>query len=373
MKKLGLIVNPIAGMGGRVGLKGTDGPEIFERALQLGAKPVAQARTIEALKAITPIKEAITLVTCPHKMGEDAAIHSGFKPQIINGKCISESSTDARDTRKAAKVMREMGVAMLLFAGGDGTARDIHKAIGNSLVVLGIPTGVKIQSAVFARNPSAAGELCALYLQRKAKKVHEAEVMDINEEDFRKGILSARLYGYLKIPYRSRYVQRVKSGSPPDEKYAQEAIAAAIIESMSDAIIYIVGPGTTTRTIMEKLNLDYSLLGIDIVHKKKLVGKDLSEAEILKEIQGKKCKLIITPVGGQGYLLGRGNQQLSPEVIARVGKDNIIIVATQNKIHSLKGQPLLVDTGDKKTDQHLSGYSKVIIGYRDSIIYRVKH
>ncbi len=371
MKKLGLIVNPIAGMGGRVGLKGTDGPEILEKALKLGAEPVAQSRTIEALKAITPIKEAITLVTCPVEMGEGAAIHCGFRPQIIDG--ISTSSTDARDTRKAAKTMLDMGVAMLLFAGGDGTARDIHKAVSNSLVVLGIPTGVKIHSAVFARNPFTAGELCALYLQGKAKKVHEAEVMDINEEDFRKGILSARLYGYLKIPYRSRYVQRVKSGSPPHEKYAQEAIAAAVIEIMSDAYLYILGPGTTTRTIMEKLNLDYSLLGIDIVHKRKLIGKDLNEAEILKEISGKKCKLIITPIGGQGYILGRGNQQLSPEVIARVGKDNIIIVATQNKIHSLMGQPLLVDTGDKETDQLLSGYSKVIIGYHDSIIYRVKH
>jgi predicted polyphosphate/ATP-dependent NAD kinase len=366
-----LIINPIAGMGGRVGLKGTDGPEILKKALKLGAQPVAQARTIEALKALTRIEETITLITCPHKMGEEAVIHSGLRPQIIDG--ISVSTSDARDTRKAAKVMREMGVAMLLFAGGDGTARDIHKAIGNSLVVLGIPTGVKIQSAVFARNPSAAGELCALYLQSKAKRVQEAEVMDINEEDFRKGILSARLYGYLKIPYRSRFVQRVKSGSPPDEKYAQEAIAAAVIEGMSDAYLYLVGPGTTTRTIMEKLNLDYSLLGIDIVHKRMLVGKDLNEAEILKEIQGKKCKLIITPIGGQGYLLGRGNQQLSPEVIARVGKGNIIIVATQNKIHSLKGQPLLVDTGDKKTDQLLSGYSKVIIGYRDTIVYRVRH
>ena len=253
------------------------------------------------------------------------------------------------------------------------TARDVYKAIGNSLLVLGIPTGVKIQSAVFARNPSAAGELCALYFQGKAKKVREAEVMDINEENFREGNLSARLYGYLKIPYRSRYVQRVKSGSSPDEKYIQEAIAGAVIESMSDAYLYIVGPGTTTRTIMEKLDLDYSLLGIDIVYKRQLVGKDLNEAEILEEIKGKKCKLIITPIGGQGYLLGRGNQQLSPEVIARVGKDNIIIVATQNKIHSLNGRPLLIDTGEKQTDQLLSGYSKVIIGSRDTIIYRVKY
>ncbi|NOR13402.1 MAG: ATP-NAD kinase [Candidatus Aminicenantes bacterium] len=371
MKKLGLIVNPIAGMGGRVGLKGTDGPEILEKALQLGAKPVSFQRTGETLKALVSLKDSITLFTCPRKMGEDAAIDCGFAPQIIDG--VSLSSTTARDTQKAARAMQERGVDILLFAGGDGTARDVYEAIGNSTVVLGIPTGVKVHSAVFALNPLAAGNLCALYLQGKAKKVTEAEVMDINEEDFRRGILSARLYGYLKIPYRSRYVQRLKSGSSPDEKYAQEAIAASVIENMSDTHHYIIGPGTTTRTIMEKLGLDYSLLGIDIVYKKKLVGKDLNEEEILSLIKGKPSMLILTPIGGQGYLLGRGNQQISPEVISCVGKDNIIIVATPNKINSLAGRPLLVDSGDGPTDRLLSGYFRVFTSYRDSVIYRVKH
>lgn len=371
MKKLGLIVNPIAGMGGRVGLKGTDGPEILEKAVQLGAKPVSLQRTGKALKALVSLKDSITLFTCPTKMGEDSATDCGFSPQIIGG--VSLSSTTAQDTKKAASAMQAKGVDILLFAGGDGTARDVYEAIGNSTVVLGIPTGVKVHSAVFARNPSAAGELCAQYLQEKAKKITEAEVMDINEEDFRRGILSARLYGYLKIPYRSRYLQRLKSGSSPDERYSQEAIAASIIENMSNTDHYIIGPGTTTRTIMEKLGLDYSLLGIDIVYRRRLVGKDLNEEEILNLIRGKQNKLILTPIGGQGYLLGRGNQQISPEVISHVGRDNIIIVATPNKINSLAGRPLLVDTGDGLTDQLLSDYFRVFTSYRDSIIYRVKH
>jgi predicted polyphosphate/ATP-dependent NAD kinase len=371
MKKVGLIVNPIAGMGGKVGLKGTDGPEILEKALQLGAKPVSFQRTVEALKALVSLKDSIVLITCPGEMGESASVDCGFVPQIITG--ISLSSTSAKDTQMAARALLEKGVDILLFAGGDGTARDVYEAIGISTVVLGIPTGVKVHSAVFARNPSAAGDLCALYLQEKAKKVIEAEVMDINEEDFRRGVLSARLYGYLKIPYRSRYIQRLKSGSSPDERYAQEAIAANVIENMSDSFHYIIGPGTTTRTIMEKLGLDYSLLGIDIVLKKRLVGKDLNEKEILNLIMEKECKLILTPIGGQGYLLGRGNQQISPEVISHVGKDNIIIVATPNKIHSLSGRPLLVDSGDGHFDRILSGYYRVLTSYRDSIIYRVQH
>ena len=371
MKKLGLIINPIAGMGGRVGLKGTDGPEILEKAIELGAKPVAHQRALETMKTLLSLKNSMTLLTCPRKMGEDVAIECGFTPQIVAG--VSSISTTAKDTRNAARAMQEWGVNLLLFAGGDGTARDVYEAVGNSTVALGIPTGVKVQSAVFARNPLAAGDLCTLYLQGKAKKVTEAEVMDINEDDFRQGILSARLYGYLKIPYRSRYVQRLKSGSSPDERYSQEAIAAAVVENMSNTHHYIIGPGTTTRTIMEKLGLDCSLLGIDIVFRKNLVAKDLNENEILELISGKPSKLVLTPIGGQGYLLGRGNQQISPEVISRVGKDNIIIVATPNKINSLEGRPLLVDTGDGNTDRLLSGYYRIFTSYRDSIIYKVTH
>lgn len=371
MKKLGLIINPIAGMGGRVGLKGTDGPEILQKAIELGAEPVAHRRTLETLNAITSLKDSITLMTCPRKMGEDAAIECGFAPHVVAG--LSLDSTTAKDTLKAARSMQEMGVDLLLFAGGDGTARDVYEAIGNSTVALGIPTGVKVHSAVFALNPAAAGDLCNLYLQGKAKRVREAEVMDINEEDYRRGTLSARLYGYLKIPFRNRYVQRLKSGSSPDERYSQEAIAAFIVENMLDTHHYIIGPGTTTRAIMERLGLDFSLLGIDIVFRKRLVGKDLSEKEILSLIRGKLCKLILTPIGGQGYLLGRGNQQISPEVISSVGKGNLIIVATPNKIDSLEGRPLFVDTGDGETDRLLSDYFRVYTSYRDSIIYRVVH
>ncbi|NOR15042.1 MAG: ATP-NAD kinase, partial [Candidatus Aminicenantes bacterium] len=178
MKKLGLIVNPIAGMGGRVGLKGTDGPKILEKALQLGAEPVSFQRTGETLNELISLKNSITLFTCPGKMGEEIAIDCGFVPQLISG--VSLSSTTAKDTQKAALAMQEKGVDILLFAGGDGTARDVYEAIGNSTVVLGIPAGVKVHSAVFARNPLAAGDLCALYLQGKAKKVTEAEIMDIN-------------------------------------------------------------------------------------------------------------------------------------------------------------------------------------------------
>jgi len=369
MKKLGLIINPIAGMGGRVGLKGTDGPEILEKAKELGAKPWSQKRTMEALSKLKYLKGKFEIITCPTEMGEYAVKKCGFVPKIIKG--ISSSMTTASDTKKAAEAMQKQEVDLMLFAGGDGTAKDIYTAVGNSLVVLGIPAGVKIHSAVYASTPTRAGELAALYLEEKAKQVIEREVMDVNEKDLRREIVSAKLYGYLRIPYEERFLQRVKIGSSVSEKYNQESIAFDVVENMFDDYYYIIGPGTTTKAIMKKLNIDNSLLGIDLIFRRKLLGKDLNESELLKKISGKKVKLILTPIGGQGYILGRGNQQLSPSVIRQIGKENIIIVATKQKINSLYGLPLLVDTGDEKLNQQLCGYYRIITGYRESIIYRV--
>ena len=366
-----MLINPIAGMGGQVGLKGTDGSDVLEKAKKLGAKPQSWQRTEEALEKLKPIKGEIKIITCADEMGERVVVRCGFSPEVIGvGRA---SMTTASDTKKAARIMRNRGVDLLLFSGGDGTARDICEAIGDAQVVLGIPAGVKVHSAVFACNPSVAGELAALFVQGKARKIKEAEVMDINEDDYRKGILSARLYGYLKIPFRKSYIQNLKAGSSGDERYNQEAIAHDVAENMSAEYFYIIGPGTTTRAVMERLGLESSLLGVDLVHGGKLVGKDLSEKELLKKIKGKKAKLIVTPIGGQGYLLGRGNQQVSPEVIKKVGKENIIVIATQQKINTLYGRPFLVDTGDAASDRLLSGYFRVITGYRESAIYKVTH
>lgn len=366
---MGLIVNPIAGMGGRVGLKGTDGLGILKKAKRLGAKPEAQNRAKEALSRLLSFKDYIDLITCPVDMGERAAKKAGFSPKVIGQ--LKGPLTTASDTKRAAENMRELRVDLLLFAGGDGTARDIYSAIDQSLVVLGIPAGVKIHSAVFATNPSMAGELAALFLEGKVRRIAEAEVMDLDEEAYRQGRLSARLYGYLKMPFKKRCVQNLKAGSPASERYHQEAIAAQVVEDMSDEFYYIIGPGTTTRSIMEALKLDHTLLGVDLVYRRELIAKDVNERGLLKRIGGEKAKLIITPIGGQGYLLGRGNQQISPAVIKLVGKNNILIVSTQQKINALNGRPLLVDTGDSKIDEYLNRYYRIATGYRESIIYKV--
>ena len=368
-KKLGFLVNPIAGMGGRVGLKGTDGREILEKAIALGAQPWARKRAEAALKALLPLREEIVLVTYPSPMGEEIVRDCGFTLEVIETDL--GDATTAKDTTNAAETMMHENVDLLLFAGGDGTARDICGAVGTALVCLGIPAGVKIHSGVFASHPARAGELAAMFLRKSVTRTKEAEVMDVDENSLRRDIVSARLYGYLRIPHVERLLQQTKCGSSGNEKYSQEAIAAEIAGNMSDEFYYLIGPGTTTAVILQKLGLENSLLGVDLVWKGGLLGKDLNEAQILEKIKGKQVKLILTPIGGQGFLLGRGNQQISPAVIAQIGKENIIVAATKQKIHALNSRPLLVDTGDEETDRALAGYYRIVTGYREAIIYKL--
>lgn len=368
-KRLGVIVNPVAGLGGRVGLKGSDGAEIQRKALELGAIPQAANRSVEALKMLQCIKDELEVITYPGEMGEDVARGSGFEPRVMG--TINPGRTTPDDTRKAALELQRLKVDLLLFAGGDGTARDIYNAVGNTIPVVGIPAGVKIHSAVFGTSPRAAGDLAALYLQGKASRLREAEVMDVDEEAFRQGVLSAKLYGYLKIPFRRTLVQSLKATSERSEGASQRAIACYVVDEMEDDWLYIIGPGTTTRAITSELGLSKTLLGVDVVRGGELMVTDANESQLLELLRGNRAKIVVTPVGGQGYIFGRGNQQISPEVIKTVGKDNIIVVATSGKINSLGGGPLRVDTGDRAVDDMLGGYVRVITGYDEQIVYRV--
>jgi predicted polyphosphate/ATP-dependent NAD kinase len=374
MGGLGLIVNPVAGIGGRVGLKGSDGAGVQRRALELGAVPQSLNRAIQALERIKPIDD-LEIITYPGEMGEDAARACGFEPTVIGS--ITPGETTPEDTRRAAREMLRLNVDLLLFAGGDGTARDIYNAVGDGIPVLGIPAGVKIHSAVFATNPINAGDLAVLVLQGRVSNLREAEVMDIDEDAFRQGIVSAKLYGYLKVPFQRRLVQGLKTPSSPGEVASMRAIAYDVVGKMEDACLYIIGPGTTTRAITSRLGLNKTLIGVDAVLGGELVAADVNESQLLKLVGGRRAKIIVTPIGGQGCIFGRGNQQISPRVIKKVLADDdrpkgrIVVVSTPGKIHALGGRPLWVDTGDRELDEMLSGYIRVITGYREQIVYKV--
>lgn len=368
-KRLGLIVNPIAGMGGKVGLKGTDGQDTLERAIQLGASPVSPKRAVEALRRIAQLGDTIELLTYPNEMGEQEARECSFQPTVIGP--ISRVHTNSSDTKNAAKEMLRLPVDLLLFAGGDGTARDICEAVDEKVTVLGIPAGVKMHSGVFAINPERAGELAAMYLRGEITRTHEAEVMDIDEQAFREDRIQARLYGYLRVPLEESYVQSSKAGSTLEDAYASEAIASDFIENMQPDCAYIFGPGTTTRTIVTKMGLRKTLLGVDVIYNGRLLASDVNEKQLLELTQDKKTKIVVTVIGQQGFIFGRGSQQISPDVIRRVGNDNVMIVATPNKLASLRRKPILVDTGDKDVDETIAGYVQVITGYRTKAVHKV--
>jgi predicted polyphosphate/ATP-dependent NAD kinase len=370
-KKVGIIVNPVAGVGGKVGLKGSDGKEILELALKLGAIPESPVRAITALKKLIEIKNELDIYTYPGEMGEDELVALNLPATVIG--TIKRGQTTASDTVRAAKEMLRLKVDMICFVGGDGTARNIVDAVGTEVPVLGVPAGCKIHSAVYAINPKVAGELLVRYLLGKVRELRDAEVMDIDEDAFRKGEVNAKLYGYLKIPNERVMMQNMKSGRGLSEETAINLVGNYLFDSMKPDVLYLVGPGSTTRGLMERLGLENTLLGVDVIYNFQLIANDVTEKQII-EIMEKynKRKIIVTIIGGQGYIFGRGNQQISADVIKRVGKENIIIIATKDKIVSLIGKSLLVDTDEEETNEYLSGYYRVVVGYDEIVMFKVK-
>ncbi len=367
MKRIGLIVNPYAGIGGRVGLKGSDGLETRRKALELGAIPLSPKRTVEALRELDGMN-GFVFITYPGSMGEDEVRKAGFEPEVIG---VTTKETSADDTKRAASEMLQKGIDLLVFSGGDGTARDIYSIIGDQIPVLGIPTGVKIHSGVYAVDPRSAGEMLRRFITGDEPEVRLAEVMDIDEEAFRDDIVQARLFGYMNALYHVELIQGSKESSGSTDESATIGAANEIVDEMETGIYYVLGPGSTIKPIVDRLDVEKTLLGVDIVLDGKLIASDVNEKQLLELIKGKRTKLYVTVIGGQGFVFGRGNQQLSPEVIRMIGKENIEIIATPNKLATLRGKPLRVDTGDHELDEALKGYHKLHTGYARRTIYRV--
>ncbi|KYL36072.1 MULTISPECIES: ATP-NAD kinase family protein [Pseudoalteromonas] len=368
--KLGLIVNPVAGLGGSVALKGSDGEDTAAKAIALGAEPKSNSRTKAALEVLVPHQSNITIYTVNDEMGEQTAKSLGFNTQVVYQ---SSSPTTSDDTEAAARLLQQQGVDLILFAGGDGTARNICHAVEDSVPVLGIPAGCKIHSGVYAITPKAAGRVVEMLVKGELVTLSDADVMDIDEVAFRQGTVKAKRYGEMQVPSEVRYVQAVKNGGKETDELVLADIAAYVVSEMDADTLYVMGSGSTVGAVMEEMGLENTLLGVDLVEDQALVGQDLTAQQLLELTTGRETKLVITLIGGQGHIFGRGNQQLSPALIKAIGRDNIIVVATKTKLQALNGRPLICDTGDSKLDDELSGYIRVTSGFNDHIMYAVGH
>lgn len=369
--KIGFLINPFAGIGGKVALKGSDGEEIQNKALSLGASKEAPIKASIVLEHALEFVDKIKFLTASGEMGEDLLREMGFNYEVIHH--IEEARSTYLDTVKVAKNILECGAELLVFAGGDGTARDLFEAIGGNVPVLGIPAGVKIHSAVYANSLAGAGRALAKYLEGDVPDSDLADVMDIDEEMFRKGTVVAKRYGQMRIPRYQRFMQRPKASSvhQPEDLFGIYHELQERIENSPTDMLYVWGTGGTIRHVMSLMYPESSLLGIDVTEGSQIRLLDATEKQLLELLAKRDAKLILSVIGGQGHILGRGNAQISPNVIREIGIDNIWIVATMNKIMDLDRHVLYVDTPDKELNKAISGYRRVITGWQKELICQV--
>lgn len=362
--RVGLIVNPIAGMGGKVALKGTDG--VVEEAIRRGARPVSPDLVRLFLRELShyPGARSIVFLTGPGPLGEDYLRELGFKFEVIplevryrevDGVVIPD--TGPEHTKALAREMLDK-VSLILFAGGDGTARDIVSVVGKKVPILGIPTGVKMYSGVFAVSPEKAVEVLVKFLRGEAR-LEEREVRDIDEDSFRRDEVRAKTYWTALVPVVENLVQGSKEAVKADESEELEALAEAVAEEiLENDGIYFLGSGSTIKRIKDSLGIEGTLLGVDVVEVKdgraRLLVKDATERDLLRFVDGDP-KVVVTVVGGANFLFGRGNQQFSAEVLRRIPRENVLVVATPDKIKGL----IRVYTGDREVDDKFRGYLRV--------------
>jgi NAD+ kinase len=356
MVTVGFVVNPIAGMGGRVGLKGTDGK--VEEARARGAEPRAPERGVAALEALRERDPEAVVVTWGGEMGEDEARATGFDPEVLGEPAGDE--TTAADTREAVRAVVAEGVDLVLFVGGDGTAVDVAETLDGldaDTPMLGVPAGVKVYSSVFAVTPRAAGRVAAGF-----DRVATREVNDIDEDAYRDGEVRAELRAVANVP-----VADDLQASKQTHRGTVESLAEGVAEDArsSPDTTYVFGPGSTVGAIKAALGFDGSPLGVDVWRDGEVLARDANEAEILDAL-GDENRVVVSPIGGQGFVFGRGNDQISPAVVRR---SLVEVVASRRKLDETG--VLRVDTGDPDLDEELRGWVKVRVGRYERRLLKV--
>ncbi len=367
-RRIGLIVNPIAGIGGPLAARGSDLFASLEDACGRGGRPVAQQRAERALTRLRRAAGDVQILAVAGAMGADAAGRSGFTPQIVAG---AGERTTANDTAQATRTMIEQGIDLLLVAGGDGTVRDVFAIAGDSVPIVGVPAGVKMHSAVFALSPEAAGETAAKALGQ-AYGVRAAEIMDADEAELAAGRPSLRLFGYARTPDLPRLLQPAKGARPDGGEAAIAALGRVLAREMPADSLVVLGPGTTMQAVKKEFGFEGTLLGVDVLFDSRVAARD-ADAIALEALCAvhPRISILIGVIGNQGFVFGRGNQQISPAVISAAGRKNLHIIATREKLTALPSSTLYLDTGDQALDHALAGYHRIRTGPYDNLMMRV--
>lgn len=367
MKKIGLLINPIAGLGGKAGWKGSDDPEHQRKSLLSGYEKTAGLKAEECLSRLGE-REACCFLAPEGEMGGDVLERLGIPYRAVYR---SPRTTTPEDTRSCARIFLDEQIDLLLFCGGDGTARDICGVCGTRLPVLGIPAGVKMYSGCFAVNPRAAGALVNDFLADRADAFELQEVMDVEETMLGKPFVSPRLYGYLRTLNEGARLQGPKVASSADLQES-ETLADAMIAEMKRDALYLIGPGSTTYQIKQRLCGGGTLLGVDAIKNGELLCRDADEHTLWELVQKEKnAEIIVTCIGGTGFVFGRGNQQISPRIIRSVSKEHIHLAVTKSKLATLTQRAMYVDTGDRETDEYLRGYYRICFSGYETGIYKI--
>lgn len=368
--RIGLVINPWAGIGGPAGLRGSDGEDIRREAVARGSVPRAAGRVHRFLAALGARAGAVRWLTWGGAMGADCLAGSATDVLVLGQPADPSAGSD---TRAAVRALQVAGIDLLVFAGGDGTARDVCAVIGTRVPVIGLPAGVKMYSGVFAVSPEAAADVVACLAEGKPVPLEAAEVRDIDEDAFRHDRVQSRHFGEMLVVGGAAQLQHVKCGAPLDEALFRDDIAAGVVERLEHGQLCLVGTGTTPAAVLQAMGLEGSLLGIDAVCDGRLVAKDLDAGGILRLLdEYPRACLVVTATGGQGFVLGRGNQQLSADVLRRIGIENLVIIATPAKLAALRGRALCVDTGDVALDHDLAGLWQVWTGFSSRVLYPLR-
>jgi len=361
MRRIGLVVNPIAGMGGPVGLKGTDGK--VDEARERGAEPRAPDRARTALDALSETGADVEILTYGDPMGEREARAAGFDPVVVGDPSAAggggDGETTAADTRRAVESFVDRGVDLILFVGGDGTATDVAAVLAehdSEVPILGVPAGVKVYSSVFAVRPAAAGRVAATF-----EETETGEVNDIDEDDYREGRVSTNLRAVVETPRAAERQASKQTGGG-----TVETLAEGIAEDVREGVTYVLGPGGTLGAVKRALGFEGTPIGVDVWRDGEVLVRDGGATEI-EAVLGQETAVVVSPIGGQGFVFGRGNQQISPAVIRA---SEVQVVASRAKLDGL--DVLRVDTGDADLDEALRGWHRVRVGRYEQRLVRIE-